>query len=121
MKRILSSILLLVLLVNMLSSYRVYLEHYINFDQIVNTLCEQKFKVDNDCQGKCHLKKEVEKSEEESNNKKEEKKNNFELNEFLNNEDFVVFSNTQIGVLSSFDVQHTIQPYITVETTPPIC
>ncbi len=48
-----------------------YFEYKVNYDFIVKNLCVQKDNPDNQCQGSCHLKKNLDKSDEE--NKKSEK------------------------------------------------
>lgn len=38
----------------------VYLNYYVNYDYYVNVLCENKDKPEKKCNGKCHLKKQLE-------------------------------------------------------------
>ncbi len=105
----------------MLSSYRVYLEHYLYLEEIVSTLCVMRFAEVNDCQGSCQLKKEVEKSQKESNDKSEEKRNNFKVRDTVFSVLSPIKSYVQNVVYKSYEISFFKQPYIEVESSPPIC
>ena len=43
------------------------IDYAINYNYIVTQLCEQKDEIDNNCKGKCHLSKEIQREAENSN------------------------------------------------------
>ena len=67
-------IIWLLLCVYVLTPFRIalpYLSYKINYQYISTTLCENKAKPALQCNGKCHLKKELKKALEEESEKKE--------------------------------------------------
>ena len=59
------------------------LEYVVNYDYIVNELCENKLKPELKCNGKCHLTKEFAKASESNSNDSSDKKITFEQNEIV--------------------------------------
>lgn len=62
------SIFTLTMLVYSLSQVFVIAEHYLNIEYIANNLCENKEAPELQCNGKCHLKKELVKDEKRKSN-----------------------------------------------------
>ena len=58
-------------------------EYLVNYDYIVNELCENKLKPELKCNGKCHLTKELAKASESNSNDSSDKKITFEQNEIV--------------------------------------
>ena len=56
------------------------LEYVVNYDYIVNELCENKLKPELKCNGKCHLTKELAKASESNSNDSSYKKITFDQN-----------------------------------------
>lgn len=50
------------------------LEYFVNYDYIVNELCENKAKPELECNGKCHLAKELAKASDNNSTNSSEKK-----------------------------------------------
>jgi hypothetical protein len=63
--------LLSVYLFNPFKLYTPYISYKINYNYIANVLCENKDKPEMNCNGKCHLKKELKKTAEEESQKKD--------------------------------------------------
>ena len=61
MKKQLSIFFLALYAITVFSSLLPYLEYAINYDYISTVLCENKDKPEMHCNGKCHLKKQIEK------------------------------------------------------------
>lgn len=59
------------------------LEYVINYDYIVNVLCENKSKPELKCNGKCHLAKELAKASESNSKNSSDKKITFEQTEIV--------------------------------------
>ena len=59
------------------------LEYVVNYDYIVNELCENKLKPELKCNGKCHLTKELAKASENNSNDSSDKKITFEQTEIV--------------------------------------
>ncbi|CAM3915532.1 hypothetical protein FLCU109888_08650 [Flavobacterium cucumis] len=59
------------------------LEYAVNYDYIVNNLCENKSKPELNCNGKCHLTKQLAKASESSSENSSEKKIAFEQTEIV--------------------------------------
>lgn len=59
------------------------LEYAVNYDYIVNELCENKLKPELKCNGKCHLTKELAKASEGNLKNSSDKKINFEQTEIV--------------------------------------
>ena len=59
------------------------LEYVVNYDYIVNELCENKLKPELKCNGKCHLTKELAKASEGNLKNSSDKKINFEQTEIV--------------------------------------
>ena len=59
------------------------LEYVVNYDYIVNELCENKLKPELKCNGKCHLTKELAKASEGNSDNSSDKKITFEQNEIV--------------------------------------
>ncbi|TNE80012.1 MAG: hypothetical protein EP332_08945 [Bacteroidetes bacterium] len=62
--RFVAVFLLLQMLLQSLGSLKVHVAFALNKDYISAELCEQKDVLDNDCQGSCYLKKNLEKEQE---------------------------------------------------------
>ena len=58
-------------------------EYLVNYDYIVNELCENKLKPELKCNGKCHLTKELAKASEGNLKNSSDKKINFEQTEIV--------------------------------------
>ena len=59
------------------------LEYVVNYDYIVNELCENKSKPELKCNGKCHLTKELAKASEGNSDNSSDKKITFEQTEIV--------------------------------------
>ena len=59
------------------------LEYVVNYDYIVNELCENKLKPELKCNGKCHLTKELAKASEGNSDNYSDKKITFEQTEIV--------------------------------------
>ena len=59
------------------------LEYVVNYDYIVNELCENKLKPELKCNGKCHLTKELAKASEGNSDNSSDKKITFEQTEIV--------------------------------------
>src|SRR5687767_3279293 len=79
--RLLSAILLVVYIANPFKLALPYLNYQVNYEYISTVLCENKDKPDMQCEGKCHLNKELKKAAEEESNNKEAILNLFECQE----------------------------------------
>ena len=51
------------------------LSYFVNYEYIANELCENQDKPEMECNGKCHLKKELAKASSEENSNSKDKKN----------------------------------------------
>jgi hypothetical protein len=68
------------------------LSYFINYEYITNELCENQDKPEMECNGKCHLKKELAKaSSEESSTSKDKKSVNKQEIEVLNYQNAIYF------------------------------
>jgi len=67
MKRIIPIFFLLAFVTASLKQYYPYLDYYINKKYIVENFCVNKDKPEMGCEGKCHLKKQLEKTNPENN------------------------------------------------------
>lgn len=65
MKKIVTILLAILILLQPFSKVSVYISFKINQDRIANTLCVQKEIKNNCCKGKCHLIKELKKVDEQ--------------------------------------------------------
>lgn len=65
MRKVLLIAMLSIFVVSWLKPYFPYLDYLINKEYIAENLCENKEKPELQCNGKCHLKKEVQKAAEE--------------------------------------------------------
>lgn len=59
------------------------LEYAVNYDYIVENLCENKSKPELNCNGKCHLTKQLAKASDSSSENSSEKKISFEQTEIV--------------------------------------
>ncbi|UGS21668.1 MULTISPECIES: hypothetical protein [Flavobacterium] len=59
------------------------LEYAVNYDYIVNNLCENKSKPELKCNGKCHLAKQLAKASESNSENSSDKKISFEHTEIV--------------------------------------
>lgn len=65
MKQLLTYILILLIVLQPLSKIGIYIAFIINQQKIAQTLCVQKEIVNNCCQGRCYLKKQVQQAEKQ--------------------------------------------------------
>jgi len=86
--RITSIVLLMVYLTIWLKPLFPYIEFELNKTYIIKTLCAERDKEVNTCQGQCHLDKEIEKN----SNQEEEKQNRVPEQNFDNEIFFIILS-----------------------------
>jgi hypothetical protein len=85
-KIIIAWMLLLLYLINPFRVYQPYLNYQVNYQYISTVLCENKEKPKLECNGKCHLTKELKKSAEEESKNKTNVPRNFQLEDFTADE-----------------------------------
>ena len=73
MKQITTFILALLIFLQPFSKIWIVVSFKINQDSIAKTLCVKKEVKNNTCQGKCHLKKQLDKANEEEQKQREKK------------------------------------------------
>lgn len=67
MSRILSILLIGLYALTLSQAYMPHIDYWMNKDFIASELCENQDKPELKCDGKCHLKKEIQQSEQEQN------------------------------------------------------
>ncbi|MCG3167054.1 MAG: hypothetical protein POELPBGB_02837 [Bacteroidia bacterium] len=82
MKTALTISLAFLFLVQSFTRSFIYLNYEVNKDYISNVLCENKEKKELHCEGKCHLKKELQKEDKKENTPTGSSKEKFEVNLF---------------------------------------
>ena len=76
-------LLVILTLLMFLKPIHPVLEYVVNYDYIVNELCENKLKPELKCNGKCHLTKELAKASEGNSHNSSDKKITFEQTEIV--------------------------------------
>lgn len=71
--------------ITLTQAYMPHVNYWMNRDYIASTLCENKDKPELKCEGKCHLKKEIQENSEDGN--EEQEVANSLMLEFLNHSD----------------------------------
>ncbi|MCW1149013.1 hypothetical protein [Flavobacterium lacisediminis] len=80
------------------------LEYVVNYDYIVNELCENKLKPELKCNGKCHLTKELAKASEGNSDNSSDKKITFEQTEIVFFQDIKPIEIRQIYFLNKTSI-----------------
>ena len=82
------------------------LEYVVNYDYIVNELCENKLKPELKCNGKCHLTKELAKASEGNSDNSSDKKITFEQTEIVFFQEIKPIEIRQIYFLNETSIGH---------------
>ncbi|MBI4931444.1 MAG: hypothetical protein HY841_11815 [Bacteroidetes bacterium] len=102
-KQIVSLILVSVFLLQTFSKVIIYTDYYINKDNIAKVLCINKDKPQMHCEGKCHLKKQLEEQDKEEQSPVNPVKEKNEIQLFSqNNSDIHLFSPSVTNELISY-------------------
>lgn len=64
MRKIMSFLFLSVFMLHLSSRMIIYIDFYVHQDYIAANLCENRFEEEQDCNGKCHLTKELQKDDQ---------------------------------------------------------
>lgn len=79
MKTTLTIVLAFLILVQSFTRSFIYLNYEVNKDYISNVLCENKEDIEMHCEGKCHLKKELDKEEKNESTPAGSNKEKYEI------------------------------------------
>ena len=103
-----------------------FLEYVVNYDYIVKELCENKEKLQLQCNGKCHLKKELAKSAADEQSPADKKQNSKQEIEVLFYQETPIFFQKMPVVFTDKKVNASYQNFYAltaIQSTfhPPIC
>ena len=103
-----------------------FLEYVVNYDYIVKELCENKEKPQLQCNGKCHLKKELAKSAADEQSPADKKQNSKQEIEVLFYQETPIFFQKMQVVFTDKKVNASYQNFYAltaIQSTfhPPIC
>jgi hypothetical protein len=103
-----------------------FLEYVVNYDYIVKELCENKEKPQLQCNGKCHLKKELAKSAADEQSPADKKQNSKQEIEVLFYQETPIFFQKMPVVFTDKKVNASYQNFYAltaIQSTfhPPIC
>jgi hypothetical protein len=103
-----------------------FLEYVVNYDYIVKELCENKEKPQLQCNGKCHLKKELAKSAADEQSPADKKQNSKQEMEVLFYQETPIFYQKMPVVFTDKNVNASYQNFYAltaIQSTfhPPIC
>ena len=103
-----------------------FLEYIVNYDYIVKELCENKEKPQLQCNGKCHLKKELAKSAADEKSPADKKQNSKQEIEVLFYQETPIFFQKMPVVFTDKKVNASYQNFYAltaIQSTfhPPIC
>jgi len=112
------SVILLVSLAMLVKSLWPVVDYVVNYDYIVNVLCENKDKPQLNCNGKCYLAKQLAKeSEEKGKNPFEQRQTNLELVQPVYFQSLIDFD---LSAFFCFSSKKTIDYYIPMFSSPHI-
>lgn len=119
-KSIVSLILLSAFLIQIFSMVIIYADYYIHKDYITKVLCENKDKPQMHCEGKCHLKKELDKEKKKEQSPANPLKEKNEIQLFSqNNAGIFIFTPSVTNQLTAYYSFHLSEKHLQSIFHPP--